>query len=133
MHPAFVGVDFMSQLAAHGSEDVALLTDLVGRPNYDRRLADKVLAAFNHAYAVGAHDVAATLRDVLASVEAADAVRYAARRTGRQATDQADRWVAFVEARNRYRQAVQDAAGDADAVERAMADMKQAYRNWSAS
>ena len=123
----------MSQLAAHGSEDVALLTDLVGRPPYDRRLADKVLAAFNHAYAVGAHDVAATLRDVLASVEAADAVRYAARRSGRQATDQADRWVAFVEARNRYRLAVQDAAGDAGAVERAMADMKQAYRDWSAT
>lgn len=122
----------MPQLAAHGSEDVALLTDLVGRPSYDRRLADKVLAAFNHAYAVGAHDVAATLRDVLASVEAADAVRHAQRR-GRQATDQADRWVAFVEARNRYRLAVQDAAGDAGAVERAMADMKQAYRSWSAA
>jgi len=122
----------MSQLVAHASQDVALLTDLVGKPAYDRRLADKVLAAFNHAYAVGAHDVAATLRAVLADVEAADAARYDQRRNPHQATDQADRWVAFVEARNRYRKAVQDPDGAPDEVERAMAAMKQAYRSWSA-
>src|SRR5437870_13828910 len=62
----------MFEPAAQDPEDAIALAETRGKPQYDRRLADKVLAAFNHAYAVGAHDVARGLRDVLATVEAQD-------------------------------------------------------------
>ena len=113
-------------------EGATALADALGKPRYDRRLADKVLAAFNHAYAVGAREVAASLRSVLATVEAQDPFTVQ-RRHGHQATDQADHWIAFVEARNVYRRAAQDAGADAATVERALAAMKDAYRRWSAS
>jgi hypothetical protein len=122
----------MIEAAAHEPEDTIALTDTRGKPRYDRRLADKVLAAFNHAYAVGAHDVARSLRDVLAVVEAQDPFTVQ-RRHGHQATAQADHWIAFVEARNDYRRAAQDLDADAGAVERALVAMKDAYRRWSAS
>jgi hypothetical protein len=113
------------------AEPLLVAADL-GRPRYDRRLTDKVLAAFNHAYAVGAVEVARSLRAVLAAVEADDPFT-PQRRQGRQATAQADHWVAFVEARNQYRRAAGDPAGDPAAIERAMAAMKDAYRRWSAA
>ncbi len=122
----------MIDIALRDPDAAALLGDGIGKPRYDRRLADKVLAAFNHAYAVGAHEVAASLRDVLASVEAQDPFTLQ-RRHGHQATEQADHWVAFVEARNRYRHAAQDIDADAVTVERALSAMKDAYRRWSAS
>jgi hypothetical protein len=121
----------MVEIAVRETDEVAALAETVGRPRYDRRLADKVLAAFNHAYAVGAHDVATTLRDLLASVEKKDPYSVQ-RRNGHQATQQADRWIAFVEARNRYRRAVQDVDGEPAALERALTEMKDAYRHWSA-
>jgi hypothetical protein len=122
----------MIEAAVHEPEEAIALVDTQGKPRYDRRLADKVLAAFNHAYAVGAHDVARSLRDVLASVEAQDPFTVQ-RRHGHQATEQADHWVVFVEARNDYRRAAQDANTDAGTIERALAAMKDAYRRWSAS
>ena len=122
----------MIEPAVQDPEDAIALADTRGKPHYDRRLADKVLAAFNHAYAVGAHDVARSLRDVLATVEAQDPFTMQ-RRQGNQATAQADHWVAFVEARNVYRSAAQDMGADAGTVERALAAMKDAYRRWSAS
>jgi hypothetical protein len=122
----------MIDIAAHDPDAATLLADSVGKPRYDRRLADKVLAAFNHAYAVGAHEVAQSLRTVLAAVEAQDPFTVQ-RRHGHQATDQADHWIVFVEARNVYRRAAQDEGADAATVERALAAMKDAYRRWSAS
>jgi hypothetical protein len=122
----------MIEAAVQEPEDAIALAETLGKPLYDRRLADKVLAAFNHAYAVGAHEVARSLRDVLAVVEAQDPFTVQ-RRHGHQATTQADHWVAFVEARNVYRRAAQDASTDDGAIAHALAAMKDAYRRWSAS
>jgi hypothetical protein len=122
----------MMDAAAHDRDEATALADTVGKPRYDRRLTDKVLAAFNHAYAVGALEVARSLRDVLAAVEAQDPFTVQ-RRQGQQATAQADHWIVFCEARNLYRRASQDIGADAHTVERALAAMKDAYRRWSAS
>lgn len=104
----------------------------IGPPKYDRRLSDKILAAFNHAYAEGAADVAAVLRQALEEAErayhlGADSHR---RRSG-SAIEQADRWVAFVDARNAYRRISEGAAPDAENVEDAREDMVAAYMHWS--
>ena len=107
----------------------------VGIPAFDRRLTDKILAAFNHAYAVGDLDVARRLHAVLALAEDHERSRFleaaGLERRGRGAIDQADLWVAYVEARNSY-QAVAAASGaQAPEARAAFEAMKQAYRRWS--
>ena len=94
-----------------------------------RRLSDKVLAAFNHAYATGETDVADKLKSVLKTTESRrpkgdQRVRY-------DAVVHAELWVGFVDARDRYRQVSEDKRAKADAVEAALRDMKAAYRAWS--
>lgn len=110
-------------------ETIAAQTESAdGSLPYDRRLSDKVLAAFNHAYASGARKVAARLRTVLADVERVERASYERRRSS--ALAQADNWVAFVEARERYNALV--ACDDASDQEReaALEAMKDAYRDW---
>src|SRR5690606_5061814 len=76
----------------------------LGLPEFDRRLTDKILAAFNHAYAVGEVEVARRLHTVLALAEGHERGRVLAasgmERRGNGALAQADLWVAYVEARN---------------------------------
>ncbi|MEX2454422.1 MAG: hypothetical protein WD470_06945 [Rhodospirillaceae bacterium] len=107
-------------------------------PDYDsvngtleitRRLSDKVLAAFNHAYAVGEVEIADGLRSVLAQTEAKRPS--SDKRTRYDALNHADLWVGFVEARNRYRGLSDARTADPAAVEDALAAMKHAYRAWS--
>jgi hypothetical protein len=94
-----------------------------------RRLAEKILAAFNHAYAVGEQEVAKKLRAALvASTTPRPGGRMAERRGSYDPLAQADMWVAFVEARNNYKTAMDGSA--ADAAE-ALDAMKAAYKAWS--
>jgi len=102
-----------------------------GVPCYSRRLSDKVLAAFNHAYAVGEIDVAAKLREILAKLENERVIAYSQRKANPVALKHADLWVDFVEARNDYRVACTDDSLDAAAVERTLDNMKEAYQRWS--
>ncbi len=102
----------------------------VGSPKHDRRLSDKVLAAFNHAYGEGALGVAAVLRRALEEAEGACHGAATERRAG-GALVQADLWVEFVDARDALRRAVADEAPDPKELERTRADMMAAYKRWS--
>ena len=97
-----------------------------------RRLSDKILNAFSHAYAVGESDIAGRLKDAL---EANEARRNNGSdcRTTYDPLGQAEKWVAFVEARNRYKAASATAAEDSSEVVDALEQMKDAYRLWSMS
>jgi hypothetical protein len=104
----------------------------VGEPEYTRRLADKILSAFNHAYAAGEHDIARDLRAALAKLD--KRVRTAGPKPRAQSVlDEADRWVAFVQARDRYKGLSGDAGADPSAVGRALAEMKNAFKLWCQS
>lgn len=97
-----------------------------------RRLSDKILSAFNHAYAVGEGDIAERLKDAL---EANEARRNNGSnlRTTYDPLGQAEKWVAFVEARNRYKAASATAADDSPELVDVLERMKDAYRLWSMS
>ena len=104
----------------------------IGMPRYNRRLSDKVLAAFNHAYAVGEIEVAASLREILARLDnSQDAGDAAQRRDGAIALSQADMWIEFVEARNDYRVACESENSDPIALDCMLEVMKSAYQRWS--
>ncbi len=105
-----------------------------GPPKHDRRLSDKILAAFGHAYAEGALGVAAVLRRAL---EEAQGTLYGAPAERRahsgyvRALVQADLWVAFVDSRDAFRRASAAQAPDLEALEQARAEMMDAYKAWS--
>lgn len=91
-----------------------------------RRLSDKILAAFRHAHMAGRVKIAAQLRDVLATNELGlDGGAWA------EALGEADRFTAYIEARDTYLAATAAANEDASSVERAYAAMKRAYLRWS--
>lgn len=110
------------------AEAPAMIEDM-GTPEYDRRLTDKLLAAFDHAYAIGAHEIASRLRSILADVDEAERAAYDRRRA--TALVPADLWVAFVEARGAYNRIVADKSAEERVVESALEDMKEAYGRWS--
>ena len=104
------------------------------RSEHKRRLSDKILAAFNHAYAVGEDDVAIKLRDALSLNEgksAQHARKGGYERVGYDPLGQADLWVAFVEARNGYKTACETDRSDAAVIATTLESMKDAYRRWS--
>ena len=105
--------------------------DDLGKPEYDRRLSDKILAAFNHAYASGAHKVADRLRNVLADAERAERGKHDRRLDS--AVSQADLWIGFIEARNGYNALVAADDTPPEKVEVALQSMKEAYRVWADS
>lgn len=94
-----------------------------------RRLSDKVLAAFNHAYAIGEVEVASKLRAVLKVTEAQRPK--GDKRGGYDATAHADLWVGFVEARNIYKALCEKQGAKPADLESAQEKMKNAYRAWS--
>ena len=112
-----------------GVEEIASET---GAPSHSRRLSDKVLAAFNHAYAVGEIDVAAKLREILAKLEYDRVLAHSQRQANPVALSHADLWVEFVEARNDYRVACEDEKLDLADLDRVLDRMKDAYQRWSA-
>ena len=103
---------------------------LTGFPSkYNRRLSDILLAAFNHAYAVGERDIAGKLRAMLSEVEERKRP-YKTERRDAGPLSQADLWVAFVEARDQYCRLC-ESKPDSDPALAALEAMKQSYRNWS--
>ncbi len=104
----------------------------IGTPKHDRRLSDKILAAFSHAAAEGAPAVAAVLRRALEEAERdRDGAGPGWRLHG--ALVQADLWVAFVEARDHFRRAFDAATPDPNELESCRAEMMDAYKRWSYS
>jgi hypothetical protein len=103
----------------------------VGQPARDRRLTDKILGAFSHAYASDEIGVAATLRRALEEVELGPMPGKAERRAS-NALVQADLWVEFVEARKAYSRATERQQADQAEIEESRRDMVDAYRRWSA-
>ena len=117
--------------SATDEESDVIDTD-VGTPKYSRRLSDKVLAAFNHAYAVGEMEVAASLREVLARLDNDRANKdERQRRDSAIALSQADLWIEFVEARNDYRAACDTPESDPIALDCMLEVMKSAYNRWA--
>lgn len=102
-----------------------IVSDL-GTTDYNRRLSDKVLNAFNHACAAGRQDVAEHLERALniCVTEEAD---------GRNITamDKAGLWRLFVETRDRYRDIRNEFEADAPQVQEALNAMKESYMAWS--
>lgn len=123
--------DSVEAIASERSPSVEEIAAETGMPVQSRRLSDKVLAAFNHAYAVGEIDVAARLREILAKLESERVMTHSARRATAVALSHADLWVEFVESRNDYRVACEDESLNTDAVARILEKMKEAYRSWS--
>ncbi len=101
-----------------------------GTPKHDRRLSDKILAAFGHAYAEGVLGVAAVLRRALEEAEGALHGALPERRAGGPLI-QADLWVAFVDSRDAFRRASAAKTPDPEVLEQARADMLEAYKAWS--
>jgi hypothetical protein len=110
----------------------SVMTELGQRPDSRRRLSDKILAAFNHAYAVGEIEVAKKLKVALSANEK-KAGPLGDMRHGYDPLGEAELWVAFVEARNTYRATCDARKHDSRAVAEALEAMKEAYRIWSAS
>jgi hypothetical protein len=112
------------------SDDASEFFIDAGVPRYNRRLADKILGAFNHAYAMGEKDLARSLWECLVAAEKLGPQNH--RRRPNQALELAAEWVAFVDARDRYREvsrSPQTAAADASDAFRTMRD---AYQSWRA-
>ena len=102
----------------------------MGEPDHSRRLGDKILAAFNHAYATGEIEIARSLRQALIDCEAAARGAGAERRES-SLLRHADLWVGFVEARNSYNRVVANADISPESLQEALLAMKEAYRRWS--
>ena len=101
-----------------------------GAHGYSRRLTDKILTAFCHAYSIGETEMAETLHAVLDSAERQEAAKSGGRRYS-AAVEQADLWIEFVKARDRYRVAKEGSSGEAPDTSPEFQEMKEAYRRWS--
>lgn len=103
------------------------------QPKYDRRLSDKILAAYAHAYEIGERAIAARLRVALEeAVRAAEPVGHSVRRNG-DPLHQADLLSEFVDAREAYKRAAEREPPDSEEIERTSREMLEAYRTWSDS
>jgi hypothetical protein len=94
----------------------------LGEASYGRRLSDKILAAFNHAYAQGRRDIADQLLQSLnlcRDLEGADRVS--------GALEQARLWMFYVKARDGF--LAKEEAGDATADDARQA-MLEAHLAW---
>ena len=109
----------------------AALAETGQRSHARRRLSDKILAAFNHAYSVGEHEVAEKLRAALIDNESQSS-EFKDMRQSYDPLGEADLWVNFVEARNAYRAAC-DGKKSTVSVAESLEAMKEAYRVWSVS
>ena len=113
------------------SDDASEFFIDAGVPRYNRRLTDKVLAAFNHAYAMGEMDLARSLWECLVAAEKLGQQQHHRRRPN-QALDLAAEWVAFVDARDRYREVSRTPQTAGDEASDAFRSMRDAYQSWQA-
>ena len=117
-----------SDLFSDSTGSVSMLE--LGQPRYSRRITDKVLAAFNHAYVLEEIELAQKLWDALVLAEEAS-LRQHSRRRPNQAIELAEKWVALVDARHRHQKFAKDPAlSSTPEAEDAYADMRMAYRAW---
>ena len=100
-------------------------------PKHNRRLTDILLAGFTHAYAVGEREIAEQLRGLMLELEGRRHNGSENRRRS-DAISQAELWVDFVEARDRYRELC-DKKPDHSKTLSALEAMKERYRLWSQS
>ena len=114
------------------ADDAIAIASDTGIPRYNRRLSDKILAAFNHAYAVGEIEIASRIREVLARLDKDLSEGDGQRRDGAIALCQADLWIEFVEARYDYRSVCDKPGTGPMAVQTSLDAMKDAYQRWSA-
>lgn len=117
-----------SELFSDTSNNASMLE--LGQPRYSRRITDKVLAAFNHAYVLEEIELAQKLWEALVLAEEVS-LRQHSRRRPNQAIELAERWVELVDARSRYQKLSKDPVTAATPeAEEAYADMRIAYRAW---
>jgi hypothetical protein len=111
-----------------------------GKPAFDRRLSDKILAAHNHAYAIGDVGLAAQLMAQLERTEDAEREAYRRKSSGsfgsyspRQSSAVAHGrlWQAYVDARNAYNTLNLQADAPSARVVRAATEMKRCYAKWA--
>ncbi len=97
-----------------------------------RRLSDKILSAFSHAYAVGESEIAKQLKTALEANEQrrGDEIKS---RAEYDPLGQAEKWVLFVEARNAYKIICNTHQEDSPKALGVLEEMKSAYRLWSMS
>lgn len=112
------------------ADDPAELFVDVGEPDYQRRLTDKILSAFNHAYSIGESEIAEILKTALTLAEHRGREEFPARR-GQLALTQADAWVDFVAARDHYKALAESSTASQEDLNAALGDMKSRYRLWS--
>ncbi len=98
------------------------LANDLGEASYGRRLSDKILAAFNHAYAQGHRDIADQL---LQSLNLCRDLEGAERVSG--ALEQARLWMFYVKARDQLAADQENGGAGAGEAETAMRD---AYSAW---
>lgn len=105
----------------------------IGDDRYEltRRLSDKILTAFNHAYAIGEVEIAEKLRHVLIENENGNGA--AERRGAHDPLGQAERWIDFAEARNHYKSVCEKHPSQPGVGDEALEAMKEAYRRWTDS
>jgi hypothetical protein len=102
------------------------LVENYGLTSYNRRLADKILNAFNQAMAVGRSDVGEQLEAALrVCVDEEQEMRNAA------FLEKATSWRQFVDARDAYKSACGAHAEGSPEAEAALAAMRHAYGEWS--
>jgi len=114
--------------------NLPLISDIVvsvGRPKYDRRLTDKILAAYNHAYATNEVAVAGLLRRALEIAEQVGDLPEGAERRVPQALLQAEHWAEFVDARHAFNEVIERGIAEGEEFEAAREAMLEAYRRWS--
>ena len=117
-----------SDLFSDGSSSTSMLE--LGQPHYSRRITDKVLAAFNHAYVLEEIELAQKLWEALVLAEEAS-LRQHSRRRPNQSIELAEKWVALVDARHRHQKITKDPAlSTTPEADEAYADMRMAYRSW---
>lgn len=112
------------------SDDASEFFIDAGVPRYNRRLTDKILAAFNHAYAMGEVELARSLWECLATAEKLGDQHH--RRRPNQSLNLASEWVAFVDARDRYRETSRGGKSVPDDASVAFRKMRDAYQAWQA-
>ncbi len=97
-----------------------------GLTSYNRRLADKILNAFNQAIAVGRSDVAEQLETALkVCVDEEQEMRNAA------FLEKATHWRQFVEARDAYKAVCDEHPEESPEAQESLAAMRNAYGEWS--
>ncbi|MCZ6496313.1 MAG: hypothetical protein O6924_09055 [Alphaproteobacteria bacterium] len=113
-----------------------------GKPQFDRRLSDKILSVYNHAYAADEVELANKLRVLLGETESRE-IAHCERpgasvldmpvRRNSSAVRQARLWTQFVDARQGYISLSIRTKSSAEQVKSAYDGMRTSYTRWTVS